>query len=119
MPDNSYPKNEKQFDFFEKVFEVVRQIPKGKVTTYGHIARALGIKGSALMVGWALNSLANQVTDVPCHRVVNRRGELTGWRYFPTPNFMKEMLISEGVSFIGDCVNLEKHLWVPQIEDFI
>ncbi|MEJ5285952.1 MAG: Methylated-DNA-[protein]-cysteine S-methyltransferase [Candidatus Kapaibacterium sp.] len=102
-------------DIYQKIFDIVRQIPVGKVTTYGHIARAIGIGMSARMVGWALNSLAFQQTDVPAHRVVNRRGELTGRRYFPTPNYMKELLVSEGVSFIGDAVDLNKHLWIPEI----
>lgn len=102
-------------DIYQKIFDIVRQIPVGKVTTYGHIARAIGIRMSARMVGWALNSLAFQQTDVPAHRVVNRRGELTGRRYFPTPNYMKELLVSEGVSFIGDAVDLNKHLWIPEI----
>ncbi len=104
-------------DFFEKVFEIVKQIPKGKVTTYGYIAKALGIRSSARTVGWALNSLAFRFTDIPCHRVVNRRGELTGARYFPTPTFMKEQLESEGVVFIGERVNLARHLWIPKIPE--
>jgi methylated-DNA-protein-cysteine methyltransferase-like protein len=100
-------------DLYEKIFEIVRRIPPGKVTTYGHIAQKIGIKMSARMVGWALNSIAFQVTDIPAHRVVNRRGELTGKKYFPTPNYMKELLQSEGVTFIGEAVNLKKHLWIP------
>ncbi|MCX7908859.1 MAG: MGMT family protein [Ignavibacteria bacterium] len=103
-------------DLYEKVFEIVRKIPKGKVTTYGHIAKAIGIKMSARMVGWALNSIAFTSTDIPAHRVVNRNGELTGKRYFPSPNYMKEMLVSEGVTFIDDRVDLSKHLWVPKVE---
>lgn len=102
-------------DFFEKVFTIIKQIPVGKVTTYGAIARAIGLKSSARMVGWALNSLAFWNTDIPAHRVVNRRGELTGKKYFPTPNFMEEMLKSEGVKFIGECVDLKNHFWEPEI----
>lgn len=104
-------------DIYEKIFDIVRQIPLGKVTTYGHIAKAIGIKMSARMVGWALNSLAFQQTDIPAHRVVNRRGELTGRRYFPSPNYMKELLLSEGVTFIGEAVDLHKHLWVPKVPE--
>lgn len=105
-------------DFFEKVFEIVKRIPEGKVTTYGHIAKAIGIKLSARMVGWALNSLAYKQSDVPAHRVVNRRGELTGKKYFPTPDYMKELLLSEGITFVGEAVDLSKHLWVPgSLED--
>jgi O-6-methylguanine DNA methyltransferase len=107
----------KDKDFFEKVFDVVAKIPQGKVTTYGHIAHFLGIRMSARMVGWALNSLAFERLDIPCHRVVNRNGELTGAKYFPTPRFMREMLESEGVEFIGERVNLDKHLWIPGEED--
>lgn len=105
----------KNKDLFDKIFEIVKKIPEGKVTTYGHIARAVGIGMSARMVGWALNSLAYQQTDIPAHRVVNRRGELTGKKYFPTPNYMKELLLSEGITFIGDAVDLNKHLWIPEI----
>ena len=99
-------------DFFEKVYRIVARIPTGKVTTYGLIAEAAGLKSSARMVGWALNSVKYDL-HIPCHRVVNRNGELTGKRYFATPTFMRELLESEGVEFIGDAVKLEKHLWKP------
>ncbi|MFN3306908.1 MAG: MGMT family protein [Candidatus Kapaibacteriota bacterium] len=100
-------------DFYQRVYEIVRKIPKGKVSTYGHIARVLGMKISARMVGWALNSIAFQQTDIPAHRVVNRKGELTGSKYFPPPTFMRDLLISEGVTFVEDRVDLSKHLWLP------
>jgi len=100
-------------DFFEKVFEVVAKIPVGKVTTYGAIGKFLGMRSSARMVGWALNSAANRI-DLPCHRVVNRRGELTGRRYFATPTLMKELLLAEDIEFIGDSVNMKKHFWEPE-----
>ncbi|ROL61030.1 MGMT family protein [Bacteroidetes/Chlorobi group bacterium ChocPot_Mid] len=103
-------------DFFEKVFWIVRQIPYGKVSTYGHIGEAIGLKSSARMVGWALNSVAGDLS-IPCHRVVNRNGELTGKRYFATPDMMREMLEAEGIEFIGEHVNMEKHLWVPSIKE--
>ena len=106
----------KDNDFFEKVKEVVKQIPYGKVTTYGAIGKHLGMRSSARMVGWALNSFANDLT-VPCHRVVNRLGELTGKRYFATPTLMREMLESEEIEFIGDAVDIKKHLWIPVDKD--
>jgi len=102
-------------DFFRRVYAIVAQIPRGRVTTYGHIARSLGIGSAARMVGYALNALARQQQwDLPCHRVVNRRGELSGRRYFPTPTWMETMLRQEGVRFIEENrVDLERHLWIP------
>jgi len=106
---------EKDTDFFEKVYSIVSKIPYGKVTTYGVIAEYLGLKSSARMVGWALNS-AKYDLSLPCHRVVNRNGELTGKRYFPSPTMMRELLESEGVEFINDAVNIDKHLWKPNLK---
>ena len=104
-------------DFFERVYTIVRQIPKGKVTTYGVIAKTLGLKSSARMVGWALNALAGGTnSDIPAHRVVNRLGELTGKFYFCTPNLMKELLLSESIEFKGDAVDMREHLWEPEYE---
>ncbi|TAL70255.1 MAG: MGMT family protein [Bacteroidetes bacterium] len=100
-------------DFFKKVFGIVAKIPKGKVTTYGEIAKALGAKSSARMVGWALNSAAGD-DSYPCHRVINRNGDLTGKRHFRTPTLMRELLENEGIEFIGEQVNLKKHLWLPK-----
>ena len=96
-------------------------IPRGKVSTYGAIGRALGMKSSARMVGWALNGIANsdyrhssgKIMQVPAHRVVNRNGELTGKMHFATPTLMKELLLSEGIAFIGEAVDMERHLWEP------
>ncbi len=102
-------------DFFDKVYSLVEKIPFGKVTTYGHIARILGIKSSARMVGWALNS-AKTRNDLPFHRVVNRNGELTGKRYFATPTLMRELLEAEGVQFKDDAVRMDLHLWIPTDE---
>jgi methylated-DNA-protein-cysteine methyltransferase-like protein len=107
-----------QVDFFERVFKIVEQIPAGKVTTYGTIARILGIKSSARMVGWALNSKRGSL-DLPCHRVVNRNGELTGKLHFATPTLMRELLESEGIQFIGDAVDLKLHLWDTAINNKI
>ena len=103
-------------DFFQRVHELVRQIPPGRVTTYGHIAQALGLRSSARMVGWALNAVAlRDRTDIPAHRVVNRLGELSGKMHFETPFAMRERLEAEGVQFIGDAVDLHRHLWVPDV----
>jgi methylated-DNA-protein-cysteine methyltransferase related protein len=101
-------------DFFKKVYKITRKIPYGKVTTYGHIAEAIGIKSAARTVGWALNGCGR---DIPAHRVVNRYGALTGKIHFGDPNLMEDLLKSEGVEFDDNgCVNLEKHLWIPKIK---
>lgn len=99
-------------DFFEKVYAVVAQIPYGKVTTYGLIARYLGTGRSARVVGWAMNNASKR--DLPCHRVVNRVGGLTGRHRFETPTLMEDLLRSEGVAFDEEgFVEMEKHLWNP------
>ncbi len=98
----------------ENIFKIVKQIPIGKVTTYGAIAKAIGLQSSARYVGWALNS-TKLSSDIPAPRVVNRLGELTGKMHFPTPTYMHEMLESEGVVFIGDSVDMKKHLWIPPL----
>jgi len=106
------PKNR---DFFLRVYEIVAHVPYGRVTTYGHIAAALGAKSSARLVGYALNAVVSyDRRHLPCHRVINRNGELSGKHHFETPTLMREMLKAEGVEFVGDAVNLEKHLWIPQ-----
>jgi methylated-DNA-protein-cysteine methyltransferase-like protein len=98
-------------DFFNKVFDVAKKIPYGKVTTYGHIAEVCGIKSAARTVGWALNGCG---PDIPAHRVVNRYGALTGKIHFGDPNLMEDLLKNEGVEFDKNgCVKLEKHLWIP------
>jgi len=103
----------KEGSFFERVWSVVAQIPPGRVTTYGDIAEALGRRGAARTVGWALNEAAG--TDLPCHRVVNRNGVLTGKRHFETPNVMKERLRSEGVAFVDeDRIDLASYRWDPR-----
>ncbi|MEM8557956.1 MAG: MGMT family protein [Bacteroidota bacterium] len=103
-------------DFFRRVWAVVGRIPRGRVTTYGHIARALGTGQSGVAVGWALKAVAasDDPLAVPCHRVVNRHGILSGARHFPSPDFMAERLRSEGVAFVDDDqVDLAAHLWDP------
>lgn len=89
--------NQKDTSFFEKVYAVARQIPYGRVTSYGAIAEFLGSKGSARMVGWAMNACHNR-PDVPAHRVVNRNGLLTGKHHFPGTNLMQQLLESEGIT---------------------
>lgn len=101
-----------QEEFFAQVWKVVACIPAGRVTTYGHIAEYLGVRRAARTVGWALNAAAG--SELPCHRVVNRRGELTGRMHFEGPFVMEERLRSEGVTFTEDGrVDLSRHLWIP------
>ena len=88
-------------NFFERVYEVARKIPLGKVTSYGAIAKALGSGRSARMVGWAMNASHN-LEDVPAHRVVNRKGLLTGKHHFDGSNLMQQLLESEGIVVIDN-----------------
>ncbi len=105
------------YSFFENVFEVVRLIPKGRVTSYGAIAAYLGSKGSARMVGWALISSHQQNKNIPAYRVVNRNGLLTGKQHFASPNAMKESLEEEGVQVVDDrVVDFEQLFWDPAKE---
>lgn len=104
--------NTKKQDFFKKVYLVTKKIPYGKVSTYGDIAEACGIRSSARTVGWALNGCG---PDIPAHRVVNRFGALTGKIHFGDPNLMEDLLRNEGVEFDEKgCVRLDKHLWIPK-----
>lgn len=101
-------------DFFSKVYEVVKLIPPGRVTSYGAIARYLGTAQSARMVGWAMNASHHHPEYIPAHRVVNRNGLLTGKHYFDTPNAMKELLQAEGLKFKGDrIINFKERFWDP------
>lgn len=103
-------------NFFEKVYEVARQIPRGRVTSYGAIARYLGAARSARMVGWAMNG-AGGMEDVPAHRVVNRKGLLTGKFHFDGMNLMQQLLENEGIRIENNqVVNFEKHFWDPSKE---
>jgi len=107
-------KFEKKNDFFDQVYQVVRFIPKGKVTTYGAIAKYLGSAKSSRMVGYAMNSSHIQVPPVPAHRVVNRNGTLTGKHFFRHENEMQELLEAEHIKVINDdIVDFEKHFWNP------
>ncbi|WP_430614294.1 MGMT family protein [Flavobacterium sp. JP2137] len=100
-------------NFFERVYQLVAQIPYGKVTTYGAIARALGTARSARMVGWALNASHGR-EDIPAHRVVNRNGLLSGKHHFDGTHLMQQLLESEGVLIENYQVrHLEAHLWIP------
>ena len=102
-------------NFFEKVYTVARQIPYGKVTSYGAIAKVLGTARSARMVGWAMNASHN-MEDVPAHRVVNRKGLLTGKMHFDGTNLMQQLLENEGIEVIDNQIqNFEKHFWIPEM----
>ena len=100
-------------DFFKDVIEVVKLMPKGKVTSYGMIANYLGAKKSSRLVGWALNKVSKN-SEIPAHRVVNRNGLLTGKNNFPTQNYMKDELEREGLNIKEDSiVDFNKYLWDP------
>lgn len=100
-------------DFFLRVYEVVRQIPKGRVSTYGAIAEYLGARRSARMVGWAMNA-AHTHPEVPAHRVVNRTGMLTGKHHFGGPRVMQQLLEQEGHRIVNDqIVDFETVFWKP------
>ena len=107
--------------FFSRVWDVVSEIPHGRVTTYGHIARHLGVARAARSVGWALKAAVQGgegPVGVPCHRVVNREGALSGRLHFETPTAMEERLRSEGVAFDAEGrVELASHLWDPARPD--
>jgi len=103
-------------NFFQRVYVIAKQIPYGKVTSYGAIARALGSGRSARMVGWAMNA-SHILEEVPAHRVVNSKGILTGKHHFDGTNLMQQLLESEGIEVVDNqIVNFEKHFWLPKIE---
>lgn len=105
-----------KYSFFENVYEVVKLIPHGRVTSYGAIANYLGTKGSARMVGWAMNA-AHGLDDVPAHRVVNRIGLLSGKHHFATADTMQQLLESEDVKVTNDkIVNFDEVYWDPNSE---
>jgi len=104
----------KDQSFFEKVYEVAALIPYGRVTSYGAIAEYLGTKGSARMVGWAMNASHTAKKNIPAHRVVNRKGLLTGKHHFGTSNIMQQLLESEGIEVVDDQIaDFEKYFWNP------
>jgi methylated-DNA-protein-cysteine methyltransferase-like protein len=101
-------------NFFERVYAVVKKIPRGRATSYGAIANYLGTGLSARTVGWAMNNCHSQV---PAHRVVNRQGLLTGKHHFATPTLMEELLEAEGVEVIENKIqNFKKIFWDPAVE---
>lgn len=106
---------ESTLNFFDKVYEVAKRIPYGKVTSYGAIARYLGAARSSRMVGYAMNGSAGK--DVPAHRVVNRKGLLTGKHHFDGTNLMQQLLESEGIKIIDNQIqNFEAVFWDPAKE---
>ena len=103
-------------NFFERVYEVVRQIPYGRVTSFGAIAKALGTARSARMVGWAMNA-SHSLEDVPAHRVVNRNGLLTGKLHFDGTNLMQQLLENEGIKIIENQVqDFDTVFWKPEVQ---
>jgi methylated-DNA-protein-cysteine methyltransferase related protein len=104
-------------DFFNQVYEVVMQVPTGRITSYGAIARYLGSARSARMVGWAMNNCHTQPVHIPAHRVVNRNGLLTGKHFFGGENVMQELLENEGFIIEDDqIINFKERFWDPMIE---
>jgi methylated-DNA-protein-cysteine methyltransferase-like protein len=107
----------KEYSFFHDVFEVVMQIPKGRATSYGAIAKYLGTKMSARMVGWAMNASHTSSLKIPAQRVVNRNGMLTGRFHFATPTLMEELLIKDGLTIKNNTiVDFKKIFWDPATE---
>jgi|SRR5210317_463529 methylated-DNA-protein-cysteine methyltransferase-like protein len=105
-----------EISFFQKVYQVVRQIPEGRVTSYGAIAKYLGAGQSARMVGWAMNA-SHQDDTIPAHRVVNRKGLLTGKHHFGGTNLMQQLLENEGVVIHSNQIqNFKAYFWDPQHE---
>lgn len=104
-------------DFYQKVYEVVRMIPSGRVTSYGSIARFIGSPQASRMVGYAMNNSHAQKEFVPAHRVVNRLGMLTGKHHFPGPHMMQELLESEGAVIAENQIqNYQNMYWDPTKE---
>ncbi len=109
-------KKTKKYSFFTDVFEVVKLIPKGRVTSYGAIAKYLGTKMSARMVGWAMNACHTD-KKIPAHRVLNRNGLLTGKHHFVPPQSMQQRLEKEGIKVEDDkVINFEQLFWDPTTE---
>jgi methylated-DNA-protein-cysteine methyltransferase-like protein len=108
--------NDKHKDFFDSVFEIVKLIPAGRVTSYGAIAKYLGSARSSRMVGWAMNA-SHKFPNIPAHRVVNRIGMLTGKFHFSSITEMEEKLIAEGIKVEKDQIqDFKTHFWDPMIE---
>lgn len=108
---------QEKMSFFERVYEVVKLIPSGRVTSYGAIANYLGSRGSARMVGWAMNASHSSTSPVPAHRVVNRKGMLTGKHHFGSSALMQKLLENEGIEVENDQIkDFKKHFWDPSEE---
>ncbi|MDX1350136.1 MAG: MGMT family protein [Putridiphycobacter sp.] len=106
-----------QADFYQNIFDVVKEIPFGKVTSYGAIAKYLGAAKSSRLVGWAMNASHAQPAEIPAHRVVNRNGLLTGKMHFSSPTKMQELLEAEGIVVINDQIqNFKSVYWDPELE---
>ncbi len=111
------PSGKREENFFELVYEVAKQIPKGRVTSYGAIAACLGTKLSARMVGWAMNGAGKVTPAIPAHRVVNRNGMLSGKHHFGKPDEMEKRLKKEGILVKDDIVvDFKKLFWDPSEE---
>ena len=111
------PAGDSPGDFFVRVYEVVRLIPSGRVSTYGAVARFIGSPQAARMVGWAMNNSHNQDEYVPAHRVINRSGMLSGKHHFGGPRVMQELLKSEGVEVLEDrVVEFKTLFWDPNAD---
>ena len=116
-PKAVLPSGRKDLSFFEQVYDVVRLIPKGRVTSYGAIAAYLGTRMSARMVGWAMNGAHNITPKVPAHRVVNRNGMLSGKAHFATPSLMEDLLAKEKIFVKDDIIqDFKTKYWDPSIE---
>jgi len=103
--------------FYDQVYEIVRLIPKGRVTSYGAIAKSLGAGGSSRLVGYAMNNAHDIIPRIPAHRVVNRNGLLTGKFHFATPDLMQQLLENEGLVIKEDKIqDFKIHFWDPAIE---
>ena len=116
--ENSVNNNQsKHYSFFENVWDVVRQIPEGRATSYGAIAKYLGTGSSARMVGWAMNAAHSLEPPIPAHRVVNRNGMLSGKMHFTPPERMQELLEKEGIEVKEDTIqNFKTVFWDPALE---
>lgn len=108
------PSGQRDLDFSEQVYQIARQIPKGRVTSYGAIAKCIGTGKSARLVGWAMSACSKVKPKVPAHRVVNSAGVLSGKLAFKTPTYMEELLAKEGVAVKNDkIVDFKKRFWDP------
>jgi len=119
MPAKAVEGPEKWRDYYEAVWAITEQVPQGRVTTYGAIAKALGSRGGARLVGYALKALVGQPDKqhVPAHRVLNRNGQLTGKHAFPTPTAMEDRLRADGLEVVNDhVVGFKDILWEPAEE---